>query len=88
VTFEGAAARLVELAAANRGTVTAAQVESDEQLCAARLLVSDAARALAAGTNVSAVTGDGDREWFPYSSLTFSEIYGKDRPVRRTPFAR
>jgi len=79
MTFEQAATRLVELAIANRGTVTARQVERDESLASERPLLSAAARALAGGTNVWSTTNDDDRAWFPYCSLTFSEIYGRGR---------
>jgi len=75
VTFDQATTRLVALARANGGTVTAQQVEGDEELASDRDLVSAAARALAGGTNVFAVEAeDNGREWFPYSALTFSEL--------------
>jgi hypothetical protein len=75
VTFDQVTSRLVTLAREHGGTVTAAQVEADEQLAGDRDLVSAAARALAGGTNVFPVEDEGDeREWFPYSALTFSEL--------------
>jgi hypothetical protein len=67
-------ARLVALARANGGTVTAAQVEADERLSSERELVSAVGRALAGGTNVFSAQEADEREWFPYSSLTFSEL--------------
>lgn len=84
MNFEQAAARLVAMARLNHGTVTAAQVEADELLAGDKQLVRAAARALAGGTNArSADTRDG-RGWFPYSTLTFSDLYGRPRP-RRDP---
>ena len=77
MTFEDAATRLVMLAQINHGTVTATQVEGDPSLDAERDLVAAAARTLAAGTNVRAATEPDGRAWFPFSSLTFSAIYGK-----------
>jgi hypothetical protein len=78
MTFEQAATRLVELALARGGTLTAAEVEADQELSAEQAVVSAAARALAGGTNV--ISGDErDGGWFPYSALTFSEIYGRSR---------
>jgi hypothetical protein len=74
VTFDQATTRLVDFARAGGGTVTAAQVEADEELASDRDLVSAAARALAGGTNVFAVEEDDGREWFPYSALTFSAL--------------
>jgi hypothetical protein len=75
MTFDQATTRLIALARANGGTVTARQVEADEELSSDRDLVCAAARALAGGTNVFAVdTEDNGHEWFPYSALTFSEL--------------
>ena len=74
MTFDQVTTRLVTLARENDGTVTAAQVERDDELSTDRDLVSAAARALAGGTNVFAVEEDDDREWFPYSALTFSAL--------------
>ncbi len=79
MTFEEATARLVALARKNDGTVTAAEVEADPELAADRDLVSAAARALAGGTNVFSAEDDDTREWFPYSTLTFSELPGRRR---------
>ena len=56
MTYEQATARLVALARSSGGTVSAAQVEADDQLAAERELVSAAARALAGGTNVFSAT--------------------------------
>jgi hypothetical protein len=77
VTYEQATARLVALARSSGGTVSAAQVEADDQLAAERELVSAAARALAGGTNVFSAQDDDGREWFPYSSLTFSGLQNR-----------
>jgi hypothetical protein len=80
MTFEEATARLVALARKNDGTVSAAEVEADPDLSSDRDLVSAAARALAGGTNVFSAEDDDDtREWFPYSTLTFSELPGRRR---------
>jgi hypothetical protein len=79
MTFEEATARLVALARKNDGTVTAAEVEADPELASDRDLVSAAARALAGGTNVFSAEDDDPREWFPYSTLTFSELPGRRR---------
>jgi hypothetical protein len=76
LTFDGATERLVSLARANGGEVTAAQVEADELLSAPanRDLVSAAARALSGSTNVFSTLETDGHEWFPYSSLIFSEL--------------
>ena len=79
MTFEEATARLVALARKNEGTVTATEVEADPDLGTDRDLVSAAARALAGGTNVFSAEDDDAREWFPYSTLTFSELPGRRR---------
>ena len=79
MNFEQAASRLVAMARQNHGTVTAAQVEADAGLAEDRQLVSAAARALAGGTNVTGRDESDDRNWFPYSTLTFSDLYGKPR---------
>lgn len=77
MNFEQAASRLVAMARQNHGTVTAAQVEADEHLQADKHLVSAAARALAGGTNARSAEEPDGRDWFPYSTLTFSDLYGK-----------
>jgi hypothetical protein len=75
MTYEDATRRLVELARANGGRVTAAQVEADEELSSDHATVSAAARALGGGTNVfSYDEEDDDRDWFPFSGLVFSEL--------------
>ena len=74
MTFDEATARIVGHARSSGGTVSAAQVEADEALSAERELVSAAARALAGGTNVVSAQESDGREWFPYSSLTFSGL--------------
>lgn len=77
MTFEEAAQRLRDLADANHGTVTAGQVEADDALAAEQLLVSAAARALSGGTNALSANESDGRTWFPYSALTFSDLYGR-----------
>jgi hypothetical protein len=79
VTFEQAATRLVQIAVANGGTLTAAHVERDRALSAEQPLVCAAARALSAGTNVVSSEHRDGEGWFPYGELTFSEIYGRSR---------
>jgi hypothetical protein len=74
MTFEDAHSRLVDLARKHGGTVTAAEVEADEDLSSDRDVVSAAARALAGGTNVFSADDSDGREWFPFSTLTFSEL--------------
>jgi hypothetical protein len=71
---EEAAGRLIALAEANAGTVTAAQVEADPALQEDRDSVSAAAHMLAGGTNVFSYDESDDREWFPYSGLIFSDL--------------
>ena len=83
MNFEQAASRLVLMARQNHGTVTAAQVEADEGLAADKQLVSAAARALAGGTNARGADDADGRSWFPFSTLTFSDLYGT--PRRRRP---
>jgi len=65
------------LAQLHRGTVTSAEVEANPALSADRELVSAAARTLARGTNVVSATEADGRAWFPFSSLTFSALYGR-----------
>jgi hypothetical protein len=74
LTYEQAVAKLVAFARANGGTLTAAMVEEDDSLSDERALVSAAARALAGGTNVFSSEEPDGRKWFPYSTLTFSEL--------------
>ncbi|MFL5929139.1 MAG: hypothetical protein ACJ77E_19585 [Gaiellaceae bacterium] len=74
LTYDQAVAKLLDLARARGGTLTAAQVEADESLSNERDLVSAAARALAGGTNVFSSEELDGREWFPFSTLTFSEL--------------
>jgi hypothetical protein len=72
MTFDETTARLVALARANGGYLTAAQVEADEVLAADRATTSAAAHALAGSTNVFGTSrNDG---WFPYAELHFSEL--------------
>jgi hypothetical protein len=74
MTFEDATARLIELARQNGGTVTAAQVEADEELSSDQPTVSAAARALGGGTNVFSYEEDDSHTWFPFSGLMFTEL--------------
>ena len=74
LTFEEATSRIVALARDHDGTVTAADVERDDVLTTDRDVVNAAARALAGSTNVFSVDEPDERDWFPYSSLTFSEL--------------
>jgi hypothetical protein len=72
--YEDTIARLIELARENGGTVTARQVEADPELSGDRDQTSAAARALGGSTNVFSSDEPDDREWFPFSSLLFSEL--------------
>ena len=72
-TFDELTARLLTLAQES-GTVTAAQVESDERLASDQLLTSAAARALAGSTNVFSFEEEDGREWFPFSGLTVGQL--------------
>lgn len=74
LSYENTIARLLELAREHGGTVTAAQVEADPELAADQHLTSAAARALGGSTNVFSSDEPDGREWFPFSSLLFSEI--------------
>jgi hypothetical protein len=74
LTYEQAVAKLVALARANGGMLTAAQVEADDSLSREKDLISAAARALAGGTNVFSSEEPDGRKWFPFSTLTFSEL--------------
>ena len=72
MTFEDATARLIELARAGGGLLTAQAVESDSELADERLIVSAAAHALAGSTNVFATSGEAG--WFPYRELRFTDL--------------
>lgn len=72
--YEDTIARLIELARQNGGTVTAQQVEQDAELSADKDQTSAAARALGGSTNVFSSDEPDGREWFPFSSLLFSEL--------------
>jgi hypothetical protein len=72
--YEDAIARLIELARENEGTVAAWQVEADPELAADRDNTSAAARALGGSTNVFSSDEPDGREWFPFSSLLFTEL--------------
>jgi hypothetical protein len=78
MTFDEATTRLFALARAHGGTVTAQQVEADDELSANRDVVSAAARALGGGTNVFSYEETDEREWFPFSGLTFSDLRAND----------
>jgi hypothetical protein len=77
-TFDELTARLLMLARESGGTVTAAQVESDERLSSDQLLTSAAARALAGSTNVFSFEEEDDRAWFPFSGLTVGHLRAED----------
>jgi hypothetical protein len=81
VTYEEATRRLVELARASGGKVTAQQVEEDPDLSSDQATVSAAARALGGGTNVFSYEEDDGRDWFPFAGLVFSEL---GAPTSRT----
>jgi hypothetical protein len=74
MTYEEAMARLTQLAQEGGGTLTAAQVEADPALAEDKPTVSAAARALGGSTNVFSSDEPDGREWFPFSSLLFTEI--------------
>lgn len=76
MTYDEAMAGLTALARAGEGVVVSAQVEEDETLSQDPDLVRAAARALAGSTNVFSADEPDGRKWFPYSSLTFSELGG------------
>jgi hypothetical protein len=69
--FEEATARLVTLARANGGVLTAQQVEADPALAADRETVSAAARALQSHVDVITLAEGNGPEWFPFSGLVF-----------------
>ena len=77
-TFDELTTRLLTLAQESGGTVTAAQVESDERLASDQLLTSAAARALAGSTNVFSFEEEDGREWFPFSGLTVGQVRAED----------
>ena len=81
--YEETVARLIGLARQHGGTLTAAQVEADAELVADRELTSAAARALGGSTNVFSTDVPDGREWFPFSSLFFSEISAHARRTGR-----
>jgi hypothetical protein len=72
VTFDEAKGRLIDLARANNGMVTAEMVEGDGDLNGDQEIVSAAAHALAGSTNVFASSRDNG--WFPYSEIRFSDL--------------
>ncbi len=72
MTFEDATTRLIDLARANGGIVTAAAVDGDPALGAERELVSAAAHALAGSTNV--FSSPAESGWFPYSEIRISDL--------------
>jgi hypothetical protein len=72
MTFEEATSRLVQLARADQGVVTADAVEQDSEMAREKLIVSAAAHALAGSTNVFATSGAPG--WFPYQELRFTDL--------------
>jgi hypothetical protein len=72
VTFEEATERLVAMARRNGGSVTAGDVEADDELAADQETVSAAAHALVGSTNVfGSAAGSG---WFPYTEIHFTDL--------------
>lgn len=71
MTFEQATQRLLQLAQANGGVVTAEVAERDEELSADPQLASAAARALDGSTNVFGTTRADEDGWFPFDRLEF-----------------
>ena len=82
MSYEHVVSRLIQLAQSNGGVVSSAQVEGDTELDENRDLVCAAARALAGSTNVFSSDEPDGREWFPYSSLMFSELASGTRLPR------
>ncbi len=72
MTFEEATTRLIEIARANQGILTADAVEGNSELADEKLIVSAAAHALAGSTNVFATSGGPG--WFPYEELRFTDL--------------
>ena len=73
MTFEQARLRLLELARANGGLLTAATVEAEPDLGEDQATVSAAGHALAGSTNAFGAirTSEG---WFPYEEIQFTEL--------------
>jgi hypothetical protein len=74
MTYEQAASRLVALARANGGVLTAEQAEQDPALASMDpAVVAAAARALDGSTNIFGTprTGEG---WFPFDELRFTTL--------------
>jgi hypothetical protein len=74
LTFEASVDRITSLAASRGGTVSAADVESDELLARDPATTSAAAHLLAGGTDVRSQPADDSSEWFPYAQLTFAAV--------------
>ena len=74
LTFEATVVRLARLAAAQGGTVAAADVEHDELLARDPGTTSAAARMLAGGTDVLSTPEREPGRWFPYARLTFTHM--------------
>jgi hypothetical protein len=74
LTFDATVARLARLAAAQGGTVVAADVERDELLAHDHGTTSAAARMLASRTDVVSTQETGSGRWFPYAQLTFTHV--------------
>ena len=74
MTYEQAQEALLSLARGNDGLITAADVESDEELAADQPTVSAAARAFAGSTNVFAVPRDDGDGWFPFSEIRITAL--------------
>jgi hypothetical protein len=76
MTYEQITGRLVSLARANGGVVTADQAEHDPQLALEDpAIVSAAARALDGATNVFGTPrSEGVQGWFPFEELRFTAL--------------
>jgi hypothetical protein len=73
MTYEQAQEAMLSLAREHGGLITAADVESDDELAADKPTVSAAARAFAGSTNVFAIPRD-DEGWFPYSEIRITVL--------------
>ena len=72
MTFDEATERLVAMARRNGGSVTARDVEADDELAADQETVSAAAHALVGSTNVFGSAADAG--WFPYAEIHFTDL--------------
>jgi hypothetical protein len=82
LSFEATVVRLARLAAAQGGTLAAADVEQDDLLARDRGTTSAAARMLASGTDVVSTPVTEAEQWFPYAQLTFPRMSDVDTSGR------